>query len=268
MSARVPSDTSGETGNSNHGAAKLMMSLMPGIFAESPSAILGHLNGVVTGGEALGYLAVVLTVATYSMRTMIPLRTIGICANCLFIAYGILAPSYPQLVLHAVLLPLNSLRLYQMIRLVSKVRAASEGDLSMEWIKSFTTSRQYRNGETIFAKGDVADVILYPVSGRYRLVEIGIDIPAGEIVGEIGLVTPGNKRTQTLKCVEDGEVLVVSYNQIERLYFQNPSFGFFFLRLITKRLLANQASLEERFRHLTEKQWGPTTPATAGQAES
>jgi CRP-like cAMP-binding protein len=69
----------------------------------------------------------------------------------------------------------------------------------------------------------------------------------------IGLVAPGNRRTQTFKCMEDGEVLVIGYNQIEQLYFQNPSFGFFFLRLITKRLLENQGH------HLTthQRSWTP-----------
>jgi CRP/FNR family transcriptional regulator, cyclic AMP receptor protein len=227
---------------------------MSGILSENGSTIFHHLYGFITSGEGLGYVGAALTVATYSMRTMVPLRVVGIAANCLFIVYGILASSYPQLVLHAVLLPLNSLRLLQMIRLATKVKAVSEGDRSMEWLKSFTTTRQYTKGETIFVKGDVADAMFYSVSGRYRLIEMGIDVRAGEIVGEIGLVAPDNRRTQTFKCIEDGEVLVIGYNQIEQLYFQNPSFGFFLLRLITKRLLENQSQFEERIDHLTTRQ--------------
>jgi hypothetical protein len=42
------------------------------------------------------------------MKTMIPLRVVGLCANVIFIAYGWLAPVYPQLLLHGALLPLNA----------------------------------------------------------------------------------------------------------------------------------------------------------------
>ncbi|MCZ7641661.1 MAG: cyclic nucleotide-binding domain-containing protein [Pseudorhodoplanes sp.] len=88
--------------------------------------------------------------------------------------------------------------------------------------------------------------MFYPVSGRYRLEEIDVPIGPGEVVGEIGLVTPDNKRTQTFRCEEDGELLVIGYNQVKQLYFQNPKFGFFFLKLITQRLLANHRNMQER----------------------
>lgn len=58
--------------------------------------------------EGIGYFGVVVTVATYSMRRMMPLRIFGICANVSFIRYGILAEVDPQLLLHGILLPLNT----------------------------------------------------------------------------------------------------------------------------------------------------------------
>ena len=228
------------------------MSSISEILSASGSTATDHLYGFMTSGDAFGYLAAALTITTYSMRNMIPLRAVGIVANCIFIAYGILTSSYPQLLLHSVLLPLNSFRLLQMMRLITKVRVASEGDLSMEWIKSFTTSHHYTSGATIFAKGDIADAIFFVMSGNYRLVELGLNIRPGDIVGELGLVSPGNARSQTFKCTEAGEMLVVSYAQVEQLYFQNPTFGFFFLRLVTKRLLENQGTLEKQIKHLTE----------------
>lgn len=208
--------------------------------------LLGLWEGWAHKSELIGYVAAALTVATYSMRTMIPLRVVGICANCLFIAYGYFAAVYPQLLLHAILLPLNSVRLYQMMRLVALVKQASGSDLSMDWIKSFTTTRACRAGETLFTKGDAADAMYYPVSGSYLLVEIGIEIGPGQVVGEMGLVAPDRQRTQTFRCVQDGELLVITYGQVKQLYFQNPRFGFFFLRLMTQRLFANNTSLEQR----------------------
>jgi len=204
------------------------------------------LGRFVTPADAIGYAAAGLTIVTYSMRTMVPLRVVGIAANCLFIAYGYFAAVYPQLLLHAILLPINCIRLRQMLRLIALVKEASEDHLSMEWIRSFTTTRRCDAGEIIFAKGDAADAIYYPVSGRYRLVEIEVEVAPGDVIGEIGLVAPDKRRTQTFACTEGGELLVISYKQVKELYFQNPRFGFFLLTLVTRRLLENYSRIEKR----------------------
>lgn len=57
----------------------------------------------ISGVEALGYAGALFTFATFAMQRMVPLRMIGIVANCAFIAYGALAPIYPVLLLHAIL---------------------------------------------------------------------------------------------------------------------------------------------------------------------
>jgi CRP/FNR family cyclic AMP-dependent transcriptional regulator len=115
--------------------------------------------------ELLGYTAGACTLTAFSMKRMIPLRIAGLGANCFFIAYGLLGPVYPALVLHAVLLPLNSWRLYQMIRLVQKVRIASRGDLNMDWLKPFMSKRDVSANEVIFRKGDLSSAMYYTVTG-------------------------------------------------------------------------------------------------------
>jgi len=57
-------------------------------------------------------------------------------------------------------------------------------------------------------------------------------------------LAPGQLRTQTLECIEDGEVLQITYEQVKQLYYQNPQFGFYFLQLTTRRLFENISSLE------------------------
>ena len=194
--------------------------------------------------EFVGYMAALSTVGTYSMRTMIPLRVTGLISNCLFIAYGFFAGVYPPLVLHCILLPLNASRLYQMLQLVKKVKEATHGDLSMDWLKPFMTQRRCGPGEILFRKGDVAEEMFYSVSGRYRLVESGIELPPGEVVGELGLLAPDRRRTQSLECIEAGAILAISYKDVTQLYFQNPKFGFYFLRLAAGRLFQNIERLE------------------------
>jgi hypothetical protein len=200
--------------------------------------------------EALGYLGALLTLGTYSMKTMIPLRVVGLCSNVIFIGYGWVAPVYPQLLLHGVLLPLNAIRLYQMLVLTEKVRGAWRGDLQMDWLKPFMTKRACQGGEVIFRKGELSSAMFYTVSGRYRLKEIGVEIGPGQIIGEIGLIAPDNKRTKTFECVETGELLAITYSELKQLYFQNPRFGFYLLQLISKRLFNDIAQLEEKLAKL------------------
>jgi CRP/FNR family transcriptional regulator, cyclic AMP receptor protein len=198
--------------------------------------------------EALGYLGALMVFGTYSMKTMIPLRIIGLCSNCIFILYGYLVPVYPQLLLHGVLLPLNSLRLYQMFQLIGRVKKASQGDLNMSWLKPFMTKRACKAGTTIFRKDDLSSAMFYTVSGSYRLHEIEQDVGPGQIIGEVGLIAPDNRRTLTFECTEDGELLTISYEQVKQLYFQNPKFGFYFLQLISRRLFQDIARLQDQAR--------------------
>lgn len=205
--------------------------------------VLNYLHAMRVA-EMLGYIAAALVFLTFSMKTMVPLRIVGITSNLFFIAYGYLNPAYPLLVLHCALLPLNIFRLRQILNLVSQIQTASQGDLSMNWLKGFTVTRRIAAGETLFRKGEQADALYYLMTGRYRINELGLDLGAGEIVGELGFLNPDKARTQTLQCTQDGEILKISYDQVRQLYFQNPKFGFYFLQLSARRLFENAARLE------------------------
>jgi hypothetical protein len=202
-------------------------------------------------GAAGSFFASIFVVATLSMRTMIPLRVFAILTNILLIATAIPTHNYPTILLHGVLLPLNSYRLHQMLQLVREVKRSVNSDLSMEWLRPFMTERKCTAGEVLFYKDEKADSMYYIVSGRFQLVESGIVLPVGAIVGELGMLSPSNERTQTLECIESGVVLGVSYNQVEQLYVQNPAFGFYFLRLSTARLFQNLDTLERRLAQQT-----------------
>ena len=46
--------------------------------------------------ELIGYLAVPCTIATFSMKTMIPLRIVALTSNIVFIVLGLLGQQYAQ----------------------------------------------------------------------------------------------------------------------------------------------------------------------------
>ncbi len=199
----------------------------------------------MTLAQWVGYGSAAVGILIFAMRTMIPLRSTGIVHNIGQIVFGLLTGSYPMVVQHAVLLPMNCLRLLEMLRLIRKVKdAASTHDTSIEWLKPFMQRRPARAGEVLFRKGDDADTLYYVVSGGLRVVEIGIDLGPGSVVGELGMLAPGRKRTQTLTCTQDSELLRITYDKIEEIYFQNPAFGFYFLKLTSARLFDNISRLE------------------------
>jgi len=197
-------------------------------------------------GTAGTLFASIFVVATTTMRTMIPLRVFGILANLVLMLTAIPSHNYLVMLVQTVMLVVNSYRLHQMLQLVRDVKKSVNSDLSMDWLKPFMTERNCVAGEMLFYKDEKAEDMLYIVSGRFRLVESGIELPVGAIVGELGMLSPSNTRTQSLECIEAGLILSVSYSKVEELYVQNPAFGFYFLRLASARLFQNLDAVEKR----------------------
>jgi hypothetical protein len=202
-------------------------------------------------GTAATLFATVFVVATTTMRTMIPLRIFGILSNLVLIGTAVPSGNYLVIVVQVLMLVLNSYRLHQMLQLVRDVKRSVNSDLSMDWLKPFMTERSCATGEILFYKDEKAEDMFYIVSGRYRLVESGIELPVGALVGELGMLSPSNLRTQSLECIEAGMILGVSYTKVEELYVQNPAFGFYFLRLASARLFQNLAKAEARLAQLS-----------------
>ncbi len=163
------------------------------------------------------------------VRTIVPLRVIGIISIVFFIGYGALAGAMATFFLYLLSLPINIIRLRQMLTLVKKARVSAQGDLSMDWLRPFMSPRKYKKGEVLFRKGDVAKEMFLTVTGRFLVKEIGIELPPGRIMGELGFIDPKNRRTQTVESLDDGEVLTITYDKLLELYFQNPEFGYYFL---------------------------------------
>ena len=183
-------------------------------------------------------------VATLLTHTMVPLRVANMIGCAFFAAFGALSGDVKTLLLYLLLLPINAIRLRQMLTLVKKARSAAEGDTSMEWLKPFMTDRKYRKGNILFKKDDPAHEMLLTVSGKFLVKEIGVELPPGRLMGELGFLTPDNRRTATIECIEDGHVLTIAYEKLLEIYFQNPQFGYYFLVLTSHRLLENLARME------------------------
>ena len=210
------------------------------VFNRLVDIVLANINFA----NMLALVGATLYVVTLMVRTIVPLRVIGIISMVFFIAYGALAGAVATFLLYLLSLPINVIRLRQMLTLVKKARLSAQGDLSMDWLRPFMTPRKYKKGDILFNKGDIAKEMFYTISGNFLIREIGIELPPGRVLGELGFIDPNNKRTATVESLENGEVLTITYDRLLELYFQNPEFGYYFLRLTTERLMQNIARLE------------------------
>ncbi len=219
--------------------------------------VLNRLADIVVANinfaNMLALCGAALYVATLMVRTIVPLRILGIISIIFFIGYGALAGAVATFLLYLLSLPINIIRLRQMLTLVKKARLSAQGDLSMDWLRPFMTPRKYKKDEVLFEKGDVAKEMFYTVSGKFLVKEINVELPPGRIMGELGFIDPNNRRTGTVVSLENSEVLTITYDRLLELYFQNPEFGYYFLRLTTERLMQNIGRLEANLAEMRQK---------------
>jgi len=198
----------------------------------------------ITLANMFALTGAIFFVATLLMQTMVPLRLANMIGCAFFAIFGALSGAVATFLLYLLMVPINAYRLRQMLALVKKARSATRGDMSMEWLKPFMTQRKYRKGDILMKKGDTAKEMLLTVTGKYRVIEIDVEVPPGRLMGELGFLTPDNRRTATIECIENGQVLTITYEKLLEIYFQNPQFGYYFLVLTSQRLLENLARAE------------------------
>lgn len=190
-------------------------------------------------------IAAVFVIASVTMKGMVRLRLSSMVSNVFDLLAAAVSLSPVGVVKYGIVLPVNAFRLREMLKLIKRSELAASGSApTMEWLKPFMHRRPAKAGETIFKKGDAADRMFLVATGKFELIESGIEFANGGMVGELGLLSPDNHRTQSLRCVHSGDLYEISYDHVRELYFQNPEFGFYFLQLTSKRLFENIARLE------------------------
>jgi len=196
--------------------------------------------------DLAGYLASALVLATFCMRTMVALRIAAIGSNICFIGFGVAAHVYPVLLLHVVLLPLNTIRTLEMLRLTRRIEVAAKGELSLDLLRPFMAMKRYTKGHVLFEKGDLADKIFLISAGHLLVEEVDIALGPGDLVGEIGVFSSEQVRTSTVRCLSDAELMSIGKEHIAQICFQNPGVSFYLLSLITDRLLVDMSIVNQR----------------------
>ena len=220
----------------------------------SPSEIIAYveasLKAMLSSPEQIvAIIAVIiatgLMVVSSFVKTMIPLRWLGVGGNFGFLIYGALHPSIPMLLLNGILLPINIVRAVEMVRLTRRVRAAASEGTGV-WLKPYMMRTKRKAGEVLFRKGDPAGHLYFLAEGRIEVVEIGVFIEPGNMFGEIAFFAPDKRRTNTARCVGPCTVLTIDESTVNQLYYQNPEFGFQLMALVAGRLTADVRRLQQQ----------------------
>jgi CRP-like cAMP-binding protein len=97
-------------------------------------------------------------------------------------------------------------------------------------------------GEVLFKQGDPANRLYVIQHGRVRFPELGEVVGDGQVFGEVGLFAPQNARTVSAVCDGDCSLYTITRETVLELYYQNPKFGLFLIRLVAGRVFESQAA--------------------------
>lgn len=192
-------------------------------------------------------VASLLVIVSAFVKTMIPLRWLAVASNVGFIVYGLVHPAPLMVMLHAVLLPVNGVRVWQMIRLTRRVAASTADTLQLQvWLRPYMRSRGCKAGTRLFAVGDEANRLYFLASGTVELPEVGRTLQAGQLLGEIAFFAPDRRRSSSAYCVTDCTLLSIDEDTFKQLVYQNPDFGFEVVKLIAGRLSGDIQRLQQQ----------------------
>jgi hypothetical protein len=194
--------------------------------------------------EYVGYVAMVLGMASLWMRTIIPLRLLAMGACTCMAIYAFVHGAWPAFFLNFVGVPVHAYRAWQMYKLTQRIAVAAHGDLNLDWLKPYMSRRMLPDRAILFRRGDPATEMFYVAAGKLRIAELDIEIGPGQLIGEIGMFSPTHCRTMTVAASGDVELLAISDSSLKQLYYQNPGFGFYLIQVVTRRLVTNLERLE------------------------
>jgi len=135
-----------------------------------------------------------------------------------------------------------------MICLVWEIREVAEDDNNLNALFPYMSKTRVSARSVLFRKNDKPDRMFFIKNGTVHLDEIDVDCNSGDVLGEMAAFTPENRRTCTAICTTDCDLFILTNDNTFQLYYQNPKFGMYLMRIVVARLLANWQDAEARAR--------------------
>ena len=196
--------------------------------------------------QFVAWFAAALVFSSFFMKTIVPLRTLAIASNVVFIGYALLGLHYgifdkviPILVLHAALLPLNIIRLNEVRHTIKSIRNMRTDSRPSDFLVPFMSHSKATAGTFLFQRGDLADTLLILSKGRIFLPDVNKILEAGAMFGEVAIFSDHATRSTTAVCEEDCELLSIKGEKVLELFYQDKRFAFQIARALSHYVAEN-----------------------------
>lgn len=103
----------------------------------------------------------------------------------------------------------------------------------------YTERRTCSRGEVLFRRGDPAHDMFFIEEGTIALTEIGKTLGKGELLGEMGLLCPANRRTVSAVCTQDAVLRLLDRERFLQMMDQAPHQFFSLIQLAISRYAEN-----------------------------
>ncbi len=196
--------------------------------------------------QLVAWLAAGLVFTSFFMKTIVPLRSLAIVSNVVFIGYamlglhhGIFDKVLPILVLHLALLPLNIIRLNEVRSTIRSIRAMQRQSKPHDFLIPYMTRSTVQAGTFLFKRGDHADTVYLLVRGTIFLPDINKRLAAGDILGEVAIFSDHATRSTTAVCEDECELLRIKGEKVLELFYQDKTFAFQIARALSHYVMEN-----------------------------
>jgi sigma-B regulation protein RsbU (phosphoserine phosphatase) len=126
---------------------------------------------------------------------------------------------------------------------------AGVDESGFQWPISFMSREDFHQGEYLFRVGDPAEKLFFIVKGLIRLPELNRVMKPGQVIGELGIFTPGKQRTASALAEQDVQVYAMGSNEVRRLFTHDPGLAINLIEISVKRLTEHvKAEVEARER--------------------
>jgi CRP-like cAMP-binding protein len=127
-----------------------------------------------------------------------------------------------------------------------RIRHARQFGIDVSSLVPLMRQATWQPGHRLFDKGDEARHLYVVIEGTVRIPEHDVEIGSGSLLGEMGIFVPGCRRTASAVCVTQCQLGSLSYEEVERIYFQKPEFGLALISLLATRFNDNERKLRLR----------------------
>lgn len=121
----------------------------------------------------------------------------------------------------------------------ANARTAAAADDDLRFPLASMNRETYKKGDVLFKAGDRADKMFYVARGSLKLIEIDKVVKEGEVIGEMGILSPFHARTASAVCAEDLEAYTIDKDDVIRLFNRDSALAFQLVHLCIKRFIEN-----------------------------